>query len=81
MWNPPQGVNHGSPRWNAFRRRELCAWEDLVMRQVPKQQIKSAAASMGIGLAVFGLIAYALMLFSVTQSVALRNPPDVIATR
>ena len=51
------------------------------MRQTPKQQIKTAAASMGIGLAVFGLIAYALMLFSVTQSVALRNPPDVVAPR
>ena len=51
------------------------------MRQIPKQQIKTAAASMGIGLAVFGLIAYALMLFSVTQSVALRNPPDLVAPR
>jgi len=51
------------------------------MRQVPKQQIKTAAASMAIGLAVFGLIAYALVLFSVTQSVALRNLPDFTATR
>jgi hypothetical protein len=72
-------VNNGSTPWNDFRRRELCAWEDLFMRQIPKQQIKTAAASMGIGLAVFALIAYALMLLSVTQSLALRNPPDVIA--
>jgi hypothetical protein len=74
-------VNNGSTPWNAFRRRELCAREDLFMRKIPKQQNKTAAASMGIGLAVFALIAYALMLLSVTQSLAFRNPPDEIASR
>jgi hypothetical protein len=51
------------------------------MRTIPRQQIKTTVVSMGIGLAVCGLIAYSLMLFSVTQSIALRNPPDAIATR
>jgi hypothetical protein len=53
----------------------------LVHASNSKQQIKTAAASMGIGLAVFALIAYALMLLSVTQSLAFRNPPDEIASR
>jgi len=41
---------------------------------------KATAVSVGIGLLVFGLIAYALVLFSVTQNVA-RGTPAITTLR
>jgi hypothetical protein len=52
------------------------------MRKFPRQQIKAAAMSIGIGVAVFGVIAYAMVLLSVTQSAALKGqPPAITAAR
>jgi hypothetical protein len=51
------------------------------MRTFPRQQIKAAAVSMGIGVAVFGVIAYAMLLFSVTQSAALKSQPPAAMVR
>ncbi len=45
------------------------------------QQVKATAASVGIGMAVFALVAYALMLFSVTQNIALKGEPAAATTR
>lgn len=51
------------------------------MRKFPKQQFKVAIACMAIGVAVFGLIAYGMLLFSVTQSVAQKGQPAAITAR
>ena len=51
------------------------------MRRIGNRQVKSAAVSVGIGMAVFALIAYALMLFSVTQNIALKGEPPAATTR
>lgn len=51
------------------------------MRTIPSQQLKSVFISMGIGVAIFGMIAYALLLFSVTQSIALKGQPAIVAVR
>jgi len=53
-----------------------CAREGLFMRTFPKQ-LKAIIGSMGIGLAIFGLLAYSLMLYSVTQSIASNGQPMV----
>jgi hypothetical protein len=51
------------------------------MRAIPRQQIRTAVASVGIGLMVFGLIAYSLILFSFTQNIAQTRQPDAIVAR
>jgi hypothetical protein len=51
------------------------------MRALARKHLKATAVSMGIGLAVFALAAYALMLFSVTQTIALKGEPAVIDSR
>ena len=43
-------------------------------REFMRTNLKATAISVGIGLLVFGLIAYALVLFSVTQNVARATP-------
>ena len=48
------------------------------MRTSPSQQLKAAFISMGIGVAVFGMIAYAMLLFTVTQSIASKGQPATI---
>jgi hypothetical protein len=51
------------------------------MRAMAKKHLKATAVSMGVGLAVFGLAAYALMLFSVTHTIALKGEPAPIDSR
>jgi len=50
------------------------------MGTFPKQ-LKAIIVSMGIGLAIFGLLAYSLMLYSVTQSIASNGQPMVMTAR
>jgi hypothetical protein len=49
-------------------------------REFMRTNLKATAISVGIGLLVFGLIAYALVLFSVTQNVA-RGTPAITTLR
>jgi hypothetical protein len=42
------------------------------MRTFPKR-LKASLLSIGVGVAIFCLFAYSLMLFSVTQSIALKG--------
>jgi flagellar biogenesis protein FliO len=58
-------------------RRVVERERDMFMRT----QLKATLISMGIGIAIFGLLAYSLMLFSVTQSIASKENTDVTATR
>jgi len=46
-----------------------------------RTQLKAAFVSMGIGVAIFCVLAYSLMLFSVTQSIAAKEKAAVMATR
>ena len=48
------------------------------MRTFPSPQLKAAFISMGVGVAVFGMIAYTMLLFTVTQSIALKGQPAAI---
>ena len=53
--------------------------ECLVKRTFPKK-LKSTLLSVGIGVAIFCLFAYSLMLLSVTQSIALKGG-SIVTTR
>ena len=46
-----------------------------------RKKLKAALLSVGIGVAIFCLFAYSLMLFSVTQSIALKGDSLVITRR
>lgn len=46
-----------------------------------RTSIKPIVASVGIGLAVYALFAYALLLFSVTQNVSRTTSPVIMITR
>ena len=48
------------------------------MRTFPSQQLKAAFISMAIGVAVVGMIAYSMLLFTVTQSIALKGQPAMV---
>jgi hypothetical protein len=48
---------------------------------VVRAQIKPLVASVGIGLAVCGLLVYALTLLSVTQNLTRHDPPFTTGSR
>jgi hypothetical protein len=53
------------------------AREGLFMRN----QIKATLVSMSIGIAICGVLAYSLMLYSVTRSIVSKGQAVVVATR
>ena len=75
---PAVGVGTPLPGGFLERTRPGLSW--TAGREFMRTNLKATAISVGIGLLVFGLIAYALVLFSVTQNVA-RGTPAITTLR
>ena len=50
------------------------------MKRIFPKKLKASLLSVGIGVAIFCLFAYSLMLFSVTQSIPLKRE-SIVTTR